>query len=386
MTSVLLIDTSFAARPIHDWLLEKDFEVWVIGNRPSDPLAMRNPERYIQENYADVAAVQAHVDRLGIKYVVPGCTDVSIETAIQLRMPVPLLDTAWSHRQLGDKAVYRALCARLNLPAPRRVELEELPMTGKLIAKPVDAFSGRGISVFNGNNRDDAVNALGLARSESRTGEALIETFADGQLYSYSAFLEGRQVVDAVVVHESGSVTPFAVDCSYVCHDFSPECQDELKRAVETVAAELKLVDGLIHTQFIWDGASLFIVEMSRRCPGDLYPTLVELSTGRRHAARYASYFVEQPTSEDGPALGRHILRHTVTAEHRSYEGFWLRRPTPVVEFHPLSPVGRTPPSLDRIDRVALLFAEYSSTDTLEKEISLFLEQSSYITSVAISK
>jgi hypothetical protein len=42
MTRALLLDTSFAARPIHDWLLEEGFEVWTIGNRPQDVLARRD--------------------------------------------------------------------------------------------------------------------------------------------------------------------------------------------------------------------------------------------------------------------------------------------------------------------------------------------------------
>lgn len=66
MTRVLLLDTSFAARPIHDWLLSEPCEVWVIGNRPNDVLARRDPAHYLQDNYADIDVVQAHVDRLGI--------------------------------------------------------------------------------------------------------------------------------------------------------------------------------------------------------------------------------------------------------------------------------------------------------------------------------
>ncbi len=380
MTRVLLVDTSFAARPIHDWLLEQGFEVWTIGNRPSDPLAQRDSERYLQDNYADVSIVQAHIDRLGITYVVPGCTDLSIETALRLSMPVPSLDTPTAHYTLTDKVKFRALCARLNLPSPRLIAPSDLPIAGKVIAKPADSFSGRGISVVDGTDRQAALQALEAARHESRTAEALLETFAEGQLHSYSAFIEDQQVADAVFVHESGSVTPFAVDTSHVAFDFPASGEAALKTAVERIADDLKLVDGLVHVQFIWDGKAPSIVEASRRCPGDLYSNLIELSTGRRYAGRYASYFVERPAPENRPAARRHILRHTVTAGHQNYEGLWMRTPLPLVEFHPLATVGRQPPPLNRIDRVALLFAEYATLEELTLTQQIILRDKNYDT------
>src|ERR1700757_4586983 len=106
MTRVLLLDTSFAARPIHDWLLEEGFEVWTISNRPQDVLARRDASHYLQDNYADAVVVQSHVDRLGIDCVVPGCTDVSIETALRLRLKKTVLDTPGTYRKIADKSAF----------------------------------------------------------------------------------------------------------------------------------------------------------------------------------------------------------------------------------------------------------------------------------------
>jgi hypothetical protein len=377
---VLLLDTSFAARPIHDGLLEAGYETWVIGNRPSDPLAVRDPSHYLQENYSDVAATQAHIDRLGITHVVPGCTDVSIETALQLKVAGTRMDSAETHSQLGDKAKFRALCARLDLPAPRVMDPAALPPATKLIAKPVDSFSGRGITVFNSGNKANVARALDVARSESRSGQVIIETFAEGELHSYSAFVEDRKVVDASLVHEFGSVTPFAVDTSYITQDFPPEAEAALKSAIEDIALELGLVDGLVHTQFILDGTTVSIVESGRRCPGDLYPMLVEFSTGKRHAARYASYFVGHAKPIEQTQRCRHILRHTVTGSHAPFECLSMRDPVQLVEFHPLTAMGRQLPPANRIDRVGLLFAEFASHDALKSSYGMFASRSAYRT------
>lgn len=382
MTRVLLLDTSFAARPIHDWLLEEGFEVWTISNRPQDVLARRDAKHYLHDNYADAVVVQSHVDRLGIDFVVPGCTDVSIATALRLRLPKSLLDTPDTYQKIADKSEFRALCAELHLPSPRRVFIKDLPVEGKLIAKPSDAFSGRGISVFDGADRAAGLSALATARAESPNGEALLETYIDGQLHSYSAFLEGRKVTEAVIVCEDGSVTPFAVDTSHVVDDFPADGIAAVQSAVERLAQALHLVDGLLHVQFIWDGKKPWLIELSRRCPGDLYPWLVELSTGQRHAARYASYFVGRQVRHREPEAPRHILRHTLTAGHANYEALWFSEASPVLEFHPLATSGREAPPDGRIDRVGLLFLEYQTKSALREGHGRFMGRTSYRTAI----
>jgi hypothetical protein len=112
-----------------------------------------------------------------------------------------------------------------------------------------------------------------------------------------------------IIVREDCSVKPYAVDTSHVVWDFPAAGVAQVKGAIEHLARYLALVDGLLHVQFIRDGENVWLMELGRRCPGDLNPSLVELGTGLQHAARYASYFVAQ----------RHILRHTLSAGHGNY-------------------------------------------------------------------
>ena len=375
---VLLVDTGFAARPIYDWLIGEGLPVWVMGNRPEDIVARKAGKYYIQQDYSDVGAVQRHVDRLGITHVVPGCTDVSIETCVRLRTPGTQLDTPNACARLGHKAAFRELCARLDVPSPRVIGVESLPYPGAIVAKPVDSFSGKGVTIFEGSDLAAAEAALAAARKVSPSGQALLETFARGQLHSYSAFLADRKVTDAFVVEEGSSANPFAVDTSYVSDRLPAEILEVLRNNVEKIAAALALVDGLIHVQFIWDGQNPHVIEVMRRCPGDLYSMIIEYSTGYRYAGKYASYFVGH-ACDAKQIRNDYILRHTITTDASAFGGVFFDPPANVIAYYPLASLGYVPEP-GRINRVGLLFLNPGSRDALCETYGQFVSRSAYQT------
>jgi hypothetical protein len=116
---VLLLDTAFAAAPMYDYLLRAGHDVWVMGNRPNDLLARMAGAMWIQQDYSRVQGVEEHVQRREIDYVVPGCTDVSMNTCVQLGINSDLIDPTETDRILSNKDAFRHLCGELDLPVPR---------------------------------------------------------------------------------------------------------------------------------------------------------------------------------------------------------------------------------------------------------------------------
>ncbi len=324
---ILLLDTSFAAVPIHDYLSSIGFEVWTIGKRPFDPLALSFPDKWINLDYSKIGAVQAVVDDMSFDFAVPGCTDVSMNTYVHLSYNVPSPFTADVDAILNKKNLFRELCATLDLPAPRACAFEDLPDAGKFLCKPVDSFSGKGITIFDASNKKEAARAFQMAQQHSPSKNVVCENFIEGQLYSYSAFVTNRSVEKSFVVKEGSRYDPFSVDTSHIADwaDSSPR-SETLRLSIEKLARHLELCDGLLHTQFIADETDLAILEMTRRCPGDLYSMLIEFSTGYPYAAKYASSFVGRSVT-DYREHKRFILRHTIKQEGPAcFVGFDLER------------------------------------------------------------
>ncbi len=374
---VLLVDTGFSALPIFRHLVERGHDVWVMGNRARDAIAREAGERWIEQDYSDVSAVAAHAERLGIDRLVPGCTDVSIATCVAIAGGDGRLDRADANHVLADKASFRALCADLDLPAPRAIDPAKLPATGRFICKPVDAFSGRGISVFDAADRQASRDAIDRATAASPTGRLLIEPFVTGQLHSWSVFIEDRRAVEGTFVIEGSSVDPYAVDTSHVVFDMPEAARAQLATAVDRIAEALGLVDGLVHLQFLWDGERVSIVEITRRCPGDLYALLIEYSTGYRHAAKYASHFLGESLAAAATER-RPVLRHTVTSpEARIYSGLGFDHLLPVRAFFALQGLGE-PLAPGHAGRIGVLFVEPTDEASRDEAYRLFLERRVY--------
>lgn len=322
---VLLLDTAFSAMPIYQYLVEAGFEVWTVGNRPLDPLATCLPSKWIDLDYSKIELVQSLIDKSSFDFVVPGCTDISMNSYVNLKLQNPCAFTPKVDEILNKKNLFRELCSTLNLPAPQAKNFYDLPSYGKYVCKPVDSFSGKGIAIFDASNKEQARKAYQLAKGHSPSQQVLCENYVEGQLYSYSTFIKHGFVEKAFVVKEGSLYDSFSVDTSYVVDWNKNPHNERLQKIVEKISKHLELCDGLVHMQFIASEKEIAILEITRRCPGDLYSKLIENSTGYPYAAKYASAFVNQKV-DNYDDYKRYILRHTIKqAGPSNFTGFNLK-------------------------------------------------------------
>lgn len=359
MSKVLLVDTNFSSGPIYRELVALGHEVHVVGGNPQDCLAKSAP-KYWQVNYADVESLQSLVDRENFDFVVPGCTDRSYESCTHLSGRLwPGIDRPQSSQTLNNKGLFKQWAQRRGLPVAHAQDPAKTNLRWPLIVKPVDSFSGQGITILQGPDSGDLAVAITNAQQASPSLEYLIEDYVDGQLYSHTAFLRDHRVVQDFIVREDRTVNPFVVDTSCVVSGFPQSLMARIRDCIETISIELELVDGLIHTQFVRQGDRFWLIELTRRCPGDLYSQLIELSTGYPYARAYALPFLgEQAPAKSAAPVQQHIMRHTVTVGvARTLGHLHFRQPVWIERWLALSLVGDTlKPS--PASRVGILFCK----------------------------
>ena len=367
MARVLLLDTNIAAGPLLGALQSLGHEVTLAGGNPSDTLARAHPH-YVQMDYSDTEATLRLFETGGFDFLAPGCNDRAYQTCAEIadRRPLPGVDGSVVTRTLNNKGAFRAWAQAIGLPVPRTLGAAEVHPGIPVIIKPEESYSGRGASILRSPTAAEVSEAQARACAESRSGACVIEEFVEGQLYSHTAFVDRSGVRWDAVVVEYGSANPLAVDTSHTTDDFPREALQEMRAAAVRMQSALDLQPGLLHTQLILGPSGIRIVEVTRRCPGDLYSLLIRLSTGLDYARAYVRPFLGEdfgPLSETAPrAL---VLRHTVSSPEGAPLGaLRFHRPVDIERLAPLALAGDALAPSPR-SRVGLLFLRARDAEDL---------------------
>ncbi|MGC1509655.1 ATP-grasp domain-containing protein [Ketobacter sp.] len=364
MSRVLLLDTNLSAYPIHQFLVGQGHDVFVLGGNPDDYLA-KISKNYIQYDYSDRIHMPAILNHYKVDYLVPGCNDLSYIVCAELNEVTVFngIDSVATTHVLNNKKQFRQFAIENKIPVPvlltESEALDQLPV----IVKPVDSYSGRGVTVIR--KRDDCAlqEAITLSKSQSRSGQYLIEKYVQGQLLSHSAFLKDQKIMLDFFVEEQCIASPFAVDTSRVVTGFSCEMSENIRRVVEQMAANLGLADGLFHSQFIMQDDDCWIIEVTRRCPGDLYSLLIEYSTGIKYADMYTNPFLGNPQVVVGTPSTNLIVRHTITTPEETYfSSIKFIRPVKQVGYFSLARSGDQI-GLAPLGRIGIFFTESDSQE-----------------------
>lgn len=374
---VLLVDTGFSAQPIYQSIQKLGFEVHVVGGRPADPLA-KTAEQYWCLDYSDTDKLSELVRREKYQFIVPGCTDRSYTSCsiVSERLGFPGIESPENDAQINLKDKFRNLSERLSVPIPK-VQKHSTDFSFPMIVKPVDAFSGNGITVVHCSEQLD--ESVELARNCSPSKNYVCEEYLQGQLYSHSAFVKNGKVALDFIVREDSTAYPFAVDLSCVESDYPEALLGEIRQSIEFIVAELSLMDGLIHTQFIQTDGRVYLIEMTRRCPGDLYSSLIELQTGFAYTENYVRPFLGLEIESVQPShTDRAVVRHTVSS--RSATAFNGIRYLEAVQMEKWVPLAATGEQLlpSPKGRVGIAFMHCADSSELEELYSTLLRRELY--------
>jgi len=373
MHKALLVDTNFSSAPIYNYLVQSGCEVFVIGGNPKDFLA-KSVKNYINSDYSDLTRTRQLIEKMNIDYIVPGCNDRSYQVCAELNSKGCYygIDTLETTEIINSKDKFRKFTTQIGLPVPQIISSEHVGEMWPLIVKPVDAYSGHGMTIVQKHEQHALQSAINRAKEFSRSKTFIIEEYVEGQLYSHSAFITDGNIVADFIVEEHGTANPFVVDTSRVVYDFPLEMLSRIRNCIMLLAKELNLVDGLVHTQFIKNGESFWLIEITRRCPGDLYSQLIELSTGFNYAETYVRPFVKQQFSFDKNTWKKSwVMRHTISQPAEGILGsIQFKFPILIEKMVPISLAGDLIKA-SPFSRIALLFVRNNS----EEELSALFQE-----------
>lgn len=316
MKNILLCDANFCVLPIVQSIMLKDHTLSVVGSLLGDP-AHEIADYSIPINYADVDTLYKHILENKYDFIIPGCNDRSYLSLAQIaeKLNYPGFDKYHTVLTIHHKDKFRAFAEMKKYPVPKAVDdiSKVNTLNFPIIIKPVDSFSGKGTNKVE--SAIDIKKYWNEAKEFSKTGAVVAEEFVEGKLYSHSAFIKNKKIVVDFFVNEYCTVYPYQVNSSNVATELSQKIQNDLREWTEQFAQDLDLVDGLVHTQFISDNDTFSLIEIARRCPGDLYSQLIQKSTGVNYAELYSLPFIGEALPDIVKKEEKYFSRHTVSVE-----------------------------------------------------------------------
>jgi biotin carboxylase len=288
-------------------------------------------DAYIPADYSDPDAIWKIIKDNAIDAVIPCCNDFSYITCAQI---APLLkqsgfDSLETARKIHDKDAFRELCRSLDIATPRVLATwpskKNLPdsFVEDVIVKPVDLSGGKGMTRLAAG--EHIANAINFAIQQSKARRVVIEEFVNGSNHGLSTIIIGGKVCFSFVDNEHYFLNPFLVSGASSSSTARPEVTSQLIADIEKLSHHLKLVDGLIHCQFIQTNIGYRLLEICRRPPGDLYTRFVELATGIPYPAILVRLYLGEQLSNfkiKTEFMKRNITRHCAMAKKTgSYVG-----------------------------------------------------------------
>ena len=376
---VIVLGTSFSSVPIYKELQSAGYTSISCGGNENDIGHLLSDEQ-IYIDYSEASKLIDYLDRYKRKdfFVVPSSNDIAYKTACLIKDAFNIEGgTSWDlAEEVHEKDKFKALLNKLAIPTPSifyNEALNCLDDVDAVIVKPIDSFSGIGISICR--SAQELEVATDLAKSISLAGEYIVEQFIEGSLHSCSLFMQDGDVKTSFFVDEFCFINQFQVSGSNSPSRLKQDTKNLVLEYISKIIEYLNYSDGLFHLQFIVKDDKPYFIEAMLRCPGDLFPNLIKLSKGINYTYYYLMSFIPGLADIMKPKSGfdiekNFIWRETLAREVEFiYKGFSSTDSfNQIVDLYPLCGIGEVLMPAPK-DKAGIVFSTVD-TNNLNKIIN----------------
>lgn len=299
---ILILNGSHSEIPLIKSAKKLGFYVITSGNSP-ELIGHKFADEYHYADYSNIQEILSLSKKLNIDAICSCANDFGLITAsyVSEKLCIPSHDNYETILQLHIKDNFKDFAQKNNILTPKAKWYSVLDeaITDKtshnypVIIKPVDMSGGKGITKVS--NYENYENAVKLAYDFSRRKKIVVEEFIEGTYHSLTTFILNKKVVFYFSDNEYSFINPYFVSTSAAPASNINIILNDLICDSEKIATLLNLQDGIFHIQYIYKDKKAYIIEITRRCSGDLYPYPVNIATG----IDWAEWIVKSETGID---------------------------------------------------------------------------------------
>lgn len=276
MKKILILGGSHRDIPLINASKQLGYFVITLGDRDSY-LGHKYSDKVYKINFNDLEKVRQIIKSENIDFLLPGCGEESYLNTVMLanELKIGNFDKPEVAKLVHNKWQFKEFCLKNGISTPKgfyykkEKDLENLVFP--IVVKPTSLSGGRGVDVVD--NYDTLISSLESAKKVSN--EIFLEEFIEGKLIAYSILLQNQKIVYGFVGEDKTYLNKYLITTAFP-YDIEDVVLNKLKADIEKIATLLKLVNGMFHLQVLIKDSVPYIIDVTRRIPGDLYPYLIE--------------------------------------------------------------------------------------------------------------
>ena len=314
MKKILILGGSHRDIPLIQASKKLGFYVITLGNKDYY-LGHKYSNKAIKINFNDLKKVKQIIKDENIDFIVCGSGEESYINTVKIanELNIGNFDTLETAKLVHNKWRFKKFCLEHNISTPKGFYLKDNPNPKSLIfpivVKPTNLSGGRGVEVVN--NQLELNNAL--QKAQNLSDDVFLEEFIDGKLIAYSVFLQNQKISYAFSGADDTYLNKYLISTAYPI-TLNQKIKEKLQYDINKIAKLLNLVDGMFHLQIMIKNNTPYIIDVTRRIAGDLYPDLIEYCDKIQYSqAVIKAYIKDNITNELTQTTKQEfIVRHIV--------------------------------------------------------------------------
>jgi biotin carboxylase len=317
MKKVLILGGSHRDIPLIEASQELGYFVITLGDRDYY-LGHDYSDKFYKVNFNDLEKVKEVIKNEGVDYLLPGSGEESYLNTVQLAQELGIgnFDILETAKLVHNKWKFKEFCLKHFISTPSgfyytnnfNLAKVEFPIA----VKPTNLSGGRGVDVVD--NLEDLKKSLLKAKKFS--DKIFLEDYIDGELIAYSVVIKSQKIAYGFTGVDATYKNKYLITSSYPIQ-LEATTQNKLQDDVEKLSKLLSLVDGMFHLQVIVREGVPYIIDVTRRIPGDFYPYLMEYCDTIEYSKAVVKSYIGKPLENELTVTEeqKFVIRHCVMSD-----------------------------------------------------------------------
>lgn len=245
-------------------------------------------DKFFKVSVLDVEGVKKLALDEKVDFLITVCADQVLQVVAQIaeELGLPWYIDAKTAEDVSKKSFMKKIFWENDVPTTKfaimdRFEEDRIKhLSYPIIVKPVDAYSSRGVCKVN--NLEELKAAFCNAVSISRSGNAIVEEFAQGDEITVDVYVEDGKahILCMSNIDKIGEDGKFIINRSRIPADISEDIANQIADTAQKIVDAFKLKDTPMLIQLITDGKKISVVEFCARTGGGIKFLMIKKISG----------------------------------------------------------------------------------------------------------